>query len=94
MSKEAVLFEQCYLMGRVVQSGDSEWKLEFSVLGGDTHSFTFTDEMEAKGAYRVIEEFYFEALKKVQNQFVEIHDQTNDGEKTTLYSWEDHKKDT
>ena len=77
MSKEAVLFEQCYMAGKVVER-DDEWVLEFSVLGSNTHSFSFQDEMEAKGAYKVIENFYLEALKKVQDQFVQIHDELTD----------------
>ena len=64
--KEAVLWEQCLLGARAVQVKDKEWRIDFSVLGGSTHSWTFYDELEAKAAYKVLENFYLKALKKKQ----------------------------
>lgn len=78
-TEEAEIFKQCYLAARVVETedidGTPQWRVDWSVLGMNTHSWTFTDETEARAAYTVLENFYLEALSKIQSQIVEIHDQ-------------------
>ena len=77
-NNDVELFKQCYMAARAVETAEGKYRLDFSVLGEDTHSWTFEDELEAKAAYKVLEEFYLQALKNVQKQVVEIHDQQID----------------
>ncbi len=77
-NKDVELFRQCYMAARAVETADEKYRLDFSVLGEATHSWTFEDELEAKAAYKTLEGFYIEALKNVQRQVVDAHDQSID----------------
>ena len=77
-NNDVQLFRQCYMAARVVETADGKYRLDFSVLGDNTHSFTFEDELEAKAAYKTLEGFYLEALKNVQKMLIEAHDQAID----------------
>ena len=68
-----ILVEQAYMKARVTKT-ENEYHLEFSILGGPTNKFTFSDELEAKSAYTVLEEKYLEALRVVQLSLVQAHD--------------------
>lgn len=66
------------MAARAVKTEEGKYRLDFSVLGEATHSWTFEDELEAKAAYKTLENFYVEALKNVQKQVVEMHDRSID----------------
>ena len=68
-----ILFEQTYMKARVTK-GEDGYHLGFSILGGPNNCFTFSDELEAKSAYTVLEEKYLEALRVVQLSLVQAHD--------------------
>ena len=73
---QEILFEQCYFAGRVAKS-DNSYEITFGIRGGISTSFTFTDELEAKGAFIALENAYTIALGKMQEAFVDAYDLNN-----------------
>ena len=75
----ALLFKQEYIAGRVIETTDIDdskiWLLEFSMLGGPSHSFTFYDELEAKAAYKTIETELLNYCRTWFEKMVETHDE-------------------
>ncbi len=67
------LFIQCYLAGKAVKDEEG-WEIIFSVLDGPSVGMKFKDELEAKAAYKVMEEHYIKALKVIQEAAVKAHD--------------------
>ena len=76
-----ILFQQSFLESRVIETedidGSPEWVIEFAMLGGPSHMFTFHDELQAKGAYKTLEEAMLKHLRVYFDKMVEIHDEVN-----------------
>lgn len=70
---QELLFRQCYFAGQVAKT-ENTWEITFGVRGGQSTSFSFTDEAEAKGAYAALENAYLVALGKMQEAFVDAYD--------------------
>lgn len=64
------IFNQTYLAGRVIKTGD-EYTIQFSVLNGNTISLSFDNENDAKIMYNTIESKYIEALTVLQDMFIQ-----------------------
>lgn len=64
------IFNQTYLAGRVLKTGD-EYTIQFSVLNGNTISLSFDNENDAKIMYNTIESKYIEALTVLQDMFIQ-----------------------
>ncbi len=68
-----VIFEQPLMASKVTKDEDG-YHIEFSILGGPNTKFTFSDELEAKAAYQVLQERYLVSLRLVQRALIQSHD--------------------
>ncbi len=87
MKDNYIIFEQCYLKGRVLsEEGGSGYTIQIAGLDTNTMSVEVKDEMMARAMYKVLEKHILDSLKNfiddLEDKLAEAQEQASKDQPT------------